>query len=193
VLSAQDQLETAQNRFDASETDENQYELDAAKAQLKLAEDTLTNLESGSGVDPRQLAAAQARLTAAEAALASAQAAVDGLQLKATLDGTVIDLALQHGQRVTAGLAVITVADLSGWVVETDNLTEVDVVNVAVGQPVEIVLDALPQVSLTGEVTHINARFEEKRGDITYTVTVALTSSDPNMRWGMTAAVKFVQ
>ena len=51
----------------------------------------------------------------------------------------------------------MTVADFSSWVVKTDNLTEVDVVNVKVGQKVEIVLDALPDVTLTGEVTHINA------------------------------------
>ena len=52
-------------------------------------------------------------------------------------------------------------------------------------------LDALPDVTLKGEVTNINARFEEKRGDITYTVTVLLTETDPLMRWGMTAAVRF--
>ena len=83
-------------------------------------------------------------------------------------------------------------ADYSTWVVKTDNLTETDVVNLAVGQKVEVVLDALPEVTLSGEVTHINARFEEKRGDITYTVTILLSQTDPQMRWGMTAAVSFL-
>jgi hypothetical protein len=48
-------------------------------------------------------------------------------------------------------------------------------------------------VVLKGEVTSINDRYEEKRGDITYTVTVLLKESDPLLRWGMTAAVRFVQ
>jgi len=46
-------------------------------------------------------------------------------------------------------------------------------------------------VKLTGEVSSINARYEEKRGDITYTVTITINESDPAMRWGMTAAVYF--
>jgi HlyD family secretion protein len=86
---------------------------------------------------------------------------------------------------------VITIADPTAWVVKTDNLTEIEVVKVEIGQPVKVVLDAFPGSVLAGEVTHINARFEEKRGDITYTVTIALAPGDLQMRWGMTAAVEF--
>ena len=52
-------------------------------------------------------------------------------------------------------------------------------------------LDALPEVKLTGVVKSIKSKYEEKRGDITYTVTIGLTSTDPKMRWGMTAEVTF--
>ena len=94
---------------------------------------------------------------------------------------------------MAAGSPVLTLADLSNWVVKTDNLTEGDVTQVSIGQEVEVVLDVLPDAPLTGKVTRINSRFEEKRGDITYTVTVQLTKTDPRMRWGMTAAVKFTR
>ena len=63
---------------------------------------------------------------------------------------------------------------------------------VEIGQQVKVVFDALPELTLNGEVTHINTRYEEKRGDVTYTVTVAISQPDPAMRWGMTAAVQFV-
>lgn len=192
-IAAQEALDDAQTDFDVNDSEENQANLDAAAASLKLAEDRLAQLQSGAGVDPDAQAAAEARLNAANAALTSAQAAVDALELKATLAGTVVEPFAQPGQRVSAGQPVLTVADFSSWVVKTDNLTEADVAAIALGQPVEIVLDALPEVTLTGEVTHISARYEEKRGDITYTVTVALTQTDANMRWGMTAAVRFAQ
>jgi hypothetical protein len=52
-------------------------------------------------------------------------------------------------------------------------------------------LDALPDVQLTGVVKSIAAKYVENRGDITYTVTITLTSKDPQMRWGMTAEVSF--
>ena len=86
---------------------------------------------------------------------------------------------------------ILAIADFSDWIVETDNLTELDVVEIEVGENVTVTLDALSDVTLSGEVTNINARFEEKRGDITYTVTILLSETDPRMRWGMTAAVRF--
>ncbi len=192
VIAAQKLVDSAQSRYDADKSDENKAQWDAAAAKMKLAEDTLASLKSGQGVDPDAMAAAEARLKSAKAALASSQAAIDALELKASIAGTLVDPTLQAGQRVSAGQPVFTVADFSRWVVKTDNLTEVQVVNVKVGQKVELVLDAMPEATLSGEVSQINRRYEEKRGDITYTVTVVLNETDANMRWGMTAAVKFL-
>lgn len=192
VFTAQNRLEAAQEAYDADATDENQALLDQAAALLAQAETDLDELDTNDGIAPDLLAAATARLSAAEAGAGSAQAALDALLLKSTLAGVVVDLTLQPGQRVAAGQPVITVADFSTWVVETQNLTEIELVNVAVGQQVEIVLDALPEVTLRGEVTHINARYTEARGDITYTATIVLSETDARMRWGMTAAVQFL-
>ncbi len=86
----------------------------------------------------------------------------------------------------------MVIADFSDWIVKTDNLTEFDVTSIAVGQQANVEFDALPGVTLEGEVTYINSLFEEKRGDITYTVTVLLKQIDPLMRWGMTGAVEFL-
>lgn len=192
-IAAQEALDDARADFDVNDSDKNKAALDQAAAALKLAEDKITKLQAGNGVDPDAQAAAEARLAAANAALISAQAAVDALELKASMDGVVVEPVVQAGQRVNAGQPVLTVADFSGWVVKTDNLTETDVTHIAAGQTVTVVLDALPDMTFTGEISHIGARYEEKRGDITYTVTITLTRTDPAMRWGMTAAVRFAQ
>ena len=191
VFAAREALDAAQENYDADETDENQLRLDEAGAILKQSEDVLERLEAGKGVDPDQLAAAEARFAAAEASLAGAQALVDAHELKSSLAGTITNIALQAGQKIAAGQAVFTIADFTSWVVKTDNLTEMDVVNVEVGQKVSVQLDALPGQSLSGEVSHIQLFAEEKRGDTTYTVSVVLDESVPQMRWGMTAAVQF--
>ncbi len=192
VIAAQELLENAQEAHEDDPTDETQANLDAAEALLQQAEDDQSKIESGAGVNPDQLSAAEARLLSAEAAVASAQATIDALELKASMDGTLVDVTLQVGQRVTAGQPVLTVADFTNWVIKTDNLTESKVVDVEIGQQVSVKLDALPANTFSGEVIHINARYEEKRGDITYTATIALTQTDPQMRWGMTAAVTFL-
>ncbi len=187
------QRTTALNNYNASKSRESTARLDEADGNLAISEEKLKRIEENDGLDPQQLNTLEAQLKAAQASVASAQEEVDSHELKAPMSGTVADVSIIHGQFVQSGEVVMAVADFTDWVVKTDNLTETEVVDISVGQPVVVVLDALPDVILKGEVTSINDRYEEIRGDITYTVTVLLKETDPLMRWGMTAAVKFVK
>ena len=82
-------------------------------------------------------------------------------------------------------------ADFSQWIVETDDLTEIEVPEISIGQSVTIVPDALPDLELTGMVERISDVFEEKRGDITYTARIKLNEENELLRWGMTVVVTF--
>jgi HlyD family secretion protein len=84
-------------------------------------------------------------------------------------------------------------ADFSQWVVETDDLTEIEVPEIAVGQMVEVTPDALPELQLSGRVESIGELYEEKRGDVTYTARILLDEGDERLRWGMTVVVVFVE
>jgi multidrug resistance efflux pump len=192
VILSNSKYKNARDNYLDGRSTERKARMDEAEANLKLAEDAYAQLEDNEGLDPDQLDALEARLTTAEAALNSAQAAVDALTLRAAMSGTVVDVNLIPGQQITAGETVMALADFSSWVVKTDSLTELEVVDISEGQSVQVILDALPETVLKGTVTNINERFEEKRGDITYTVTVQLDETDPLMRWGMTAAVYFI-
>jgi len=166
-------------------------EVAVAKAKFEDAQRQLEKLQNGS--DSNELQMAKARLDSANAAVANAQSQMDALALTANVAGTVVDLTLQPGQKVTAGEIAVIIADYSNWIVKTDNLTETEVTSITTGQKANVILDALPEKTLEGEVTYINSLFEEKRGDITYTVTILLTQTDPLMRWGMTGAVEFLK
>lgn len=189
---AQKNLDAAQELYDEESSAANLARLDAARAQLMLADKRRRSLEANAGLDPDALAAATARLAAADAALASAQAALNAHELRASMAGTVVGINALVGQRVAAGQPLMSVADFSGWRIETTNLTEDQVVAVRVGQPVRVVFDALPQKVFAGTVTRIADRYIEQRGDINYTVTVTLSESDSLLRWGMTAALQFM-
>jgi multidrug resistance efflux pump len=166
-------------------------EVAVAKAKYEDAQRKLEKLQNGA--DSNELQMAAARLDSANAAVANALDQVDALSLKANIDGTIVDLTLQSGQKIAAGETAVVIADYSNWIVKTDNLTETEVTSIQTGQKANVILDALPEKTLEGEVTYINSLFEEKRGDITYTVTILLTQTDPLMRWGMTGAVEFVK
>lgn len=181
------------NEFDISQTED---ELAIAQARLKQAQEDYDILKDGPDPDDiaaaeRRIASAEGRIETANATLTAAQVALDNLELTATIDGTVIELDLIEGQQVTPGETAVLVADFSEWYVETDNLTEIEVVDVGVNQPVNIVPDALQDFQLSGVVTSISNVFEEKRGDITYTARILLDESDPRLRWGMTVVVTF--
>lgn len=88
---------------------------------------------------------------------------------------------------------MIEVVDFSEWIVETENLTEIEVVDVSVGQQVTVIPDSLPDLKLAGEVIAISDTFAEKRGEITYAVQIELKEDDPRLRWGMTVVVEFIK
>jgi multidrug efflux pump subunit AcrA (membrane-fusion protein) len=161
-----------------------------AQAALALAEQRAAQVAAAQG-DPAAQAALAARLAAAQAALVAAQSAQASQILTAPQSGTVVGLALKPGQHIAPGQTALTLADFSGWVIKTDDLTELEVGQVALGQPVQVTLDALPGLSLAGTLTTLDLRYEDKRGDVTYTGTIVLASPDPAVRWGMTAALSF--
>jgi multidrug resistance efflux pump len=204
-------LAAAQRAYDATlrrynniiGTYSNDFDTAQAKAELEVAQQRLAQAQQdvdtlAQGPDPiqvervnRRIATAEARMDTARTNIASAEANLKNLDLVATINGTVVRLDLIAGQRVTPGAPVLRLADFSQWYVETDNLTEIDVVKVSNGQGVSIVPDALPDLTLTGSVERIADEFEEKRGDVTYTARILLTSADPRLRWGMTVVVSF--
>ncbi|HUH97305.1 MAG TPA: efflux RND transporter periplasmic adaptor subunit [Anaerolineales bacterium] len=124
---------------------------------------------------------------------AGTRAALANAELRAPFGGTITNLDLKLGQFAASGQPVLTIADLSNWLVKTTDLTEIDVVNVKEGQQAEITLDALPDVTLKGNVLTISQAYSEKQGDIVYEVTILLTDKNPAMRWGMTAEVSFIR
>jgi HlyD family secretion protein len=141
------------------------------------------------GARDEEIASAAASVAEAEAALQQAQASLDDTVLRAPVAGTLAALHVKTGEQVASGHPVAELADLSEWQIETDDLTELDVINVAEGDRVVMTFDAIPGLELGGSVVRIKPIGEEKLGDITYTVIVQPDEQDPRLRWNMTAVV----
>jgi multidrug resistance efflux pump len=122
---------------------------------------------------------------------AGARAALANAEVRAPFPGIITDLTLKVGEYASAGKPVVTLADTSNWIVKTTDLTEIDVVELAEGDPVTVTLDAIPGTSFKGNVLSIGQNFSRNQGDVVYEVTILLTEARPSMRWGMTAEVKF--
>lgn len=119
------------------------------------------------------------------------RAAFANAEVRAPFAGVITSMNLKVGEFAASGQPVVTVADLSNWIVKTTDLTELDVVNIKEGQPVTVTLDAIPNITLKGNVLSISQTYSLKQADTVYEVTILLTDQNPAMRWGMTAEVKF--
>lgn len=155
---------------------------DVARARAQL--DLLT-----AGVRPEVLAAADAEVASAQAALRQAQAILAQSEIRAPMAGTVTFIGVRVGEYAGPGTVVAAVADLSGWQVETTDLTELHVARIANGDRATVRLDGVPGLELIGRVIAVQDFGVNRMGDITYKVVVALDRQDPRLRWNMTAAV----
>ncbi len=157
-------------------------ELAVAQASLLQAEQDLADLRAGS--KPEDIASAEARLRAA-------QAVVDQAKLISPIDGTVMSVSHGVGDSVVPGAVEIVVADMSSLHILT-NVDELDVADTAIGQFVEITLDALPDLVLEGSVAGIDLTPNAETANTQYPVRVELESQDDLVRVGMTAALSIL-
>ena len=116
--------------------------------------------------------------------------------IRSPMDGTVIQLNAEQGETVVPGSTnlpgsvIMTVADMSVLLAEVE-VSEVDVVNVTLGQEAEVKVDALGTEPQKGRVVEIatSGRRDPTQGTIRFRVKVALDDPDSSLRPAMTAKV----
>ena len=187
IAAAQAEVRGAQAQLNSAKAAARPADLAAAEADVRRAQAQLDLLKSGAR--PETVAAVEAEVAASRAALQQAQAALNETTLKAPFAGTIAEILPAVGEPVNPNAPIVRLADLSAWQIETDDLTELNVVRIREGSPAKLEFDALPGVELSGKVVQIKPIGVNKQGDITYTVVVAPDQSDPRLRWNMTAVV----
>lgn len=197
-VTAEDDLETAQENYNEAlrDLEELKRERDTVRAALDAAlaleaEAKYQWENSADGASREQLALAESRLENAKAQVAAAESMLDNYVITAPFDGVVVDVAVSAGEQVGAESRAVSVADTSAWMIETTDITELEVVDVAVGQAVKFTADALPGVTMNGMVTAVSQSSFTQSGDVLFTVYIEALDVDPRVKWGMTVEVIF--
>ena len=151
-------------------------------------------------------AGAQAALLEADSTLKAQEERVTWTTVVAPMSGTVTRLNVEEGEIVTSGRsafsqgpAILTIADLSRMVVKT-RINEVDIAKIALGQRVEIRVDAYRDKAFEGRVSEIapSAYTPDPRGGqqgdgtITFEVMIEVVGSPPELLPGMSADVDII-
>ena len=148
---------------------------------------------------------ARAVLLEADSTLKAQEERVNWTTVIAPMSGIVTRLNVEEGEIVTSGRsafsqgpAILTIADLSRMVVKT-RINEVDIAKIALGQKVEIRVDAYRDKVFEGRVSEIapsafapGQMGQQGDGTVTFEVIIKVVGSPSNLLPGMSADVDII-
>ena len=133
-------------------------DFDAKKAAYDLAVATLDQSNAALIQARAQTESAKAKVTNNQATLRFNEDALDKTVSVAPFDGIVTNLPVREGETVVVGIqnaegsTLMTLADMSVITAEV-KVDETDIVNIQMGQPADVTVDALPGKVFKGHVT----------------------------------------
>jgi len=161
------------------------------------SQEQLDAAETNARVESARVAAAEASLRQARANLDKARNDLAKVTITASMAGIVTRLNVEEGENAimgtlnNPGTVLLTISDMSTMEAEVD-VDETEVVDVALGQPVSVEIDAFPDTSFAGVVTEIgNSPIYTSTGQnqqaVDFKVTVTLTDRVAGVRPGLSA------
>jgi HlyD family secretion protein len=136
-------------------------DFDAKKAAYDVAVATLHADEVKVTQSKAQMASSSSRVTQADATLRKLTDVLGKTEYTAPFDGIVTNLPVREGETVVIGIqnspgsTLMTLADMSDAVTAEVRVDETDIVNVKLGEPADVTIDALPDQVFKGRVTEI--------------------------------------
>ncbi len=189
IAGARAGVQRAQAQLDALKATARPADLAAAQAEIRRADAQLALVQAGTKAE--LVAAAEAEVAAAQAGVDQAKASLADTELTAPFAGEIARVDVNPGEQATPGVPLIWLADQSAWLIETTDLTELDIAKINIGDTANLEFDALPDLQLDGKVIRIRPLGEDRLGDITYQVVIEPERFEPSLRWNMTTAVRF--
>ncbi len=189
LAAAKQRRDTALANYNRAKSRPDELDVNLAQANLEIAQANLADMQREwervkNGVDPNDLAAAQARVEAIEATLGLAE-------IKAPFNGTVTEVNVIPGDQVAPTLSAFRLDDLSRLLLDVQ-ITEIDINRVRVGQEVDITFDAILDKEYKGKVSEVGRVGTAVQGVVNFNVTIELIDADADVLPGMTGAVNIV-
>jgi HlyD family secretion protein len=205
VQHATEQVALARRRLQATKDYGRKLEIARGEGDLRLAKESLRQLQSSTAFRLEQkraaMAGAQSRIQEAGGKLDQAQEQLKRCEVRARGAGIVVyrDVFFgseqrkpQVGDQVWANQPLLILPDVTKMVVES-KVRETDVHKVERNQDVAVRVDAYPDLKLTGKVTLIGTLAQEERErprSKFFGVTVEVNEPNERLRPGMTARIE---
>ena len=159
-------------------------------AERTVKERMLSLQDVEDGPDELDIRAKRVAVEAREDALATARENLADTELRAPFAGVVakIDAEVGDSASANASLAVLVTKQKIAEI----TLNEVDVVKIKEGQGVTLTFDAVPDLTMAGQVTEVDAVGTTNQGVVTYAVKIAFGADDARVKTAMSVTADVV-
>ena len=183
-------------------------EYDSKKAAWESAEAMLVQAQAKVEQAKAQQDSSQKRISQNEANLTRVSDVLQKTVYEAPFDGVITNLPVREGETVVIGIqnapgsTLMTLADMSVITAEV-KVDETDIINVKMGQPAEVTIDAIPHKIFHGTVTEIGDNAIVRSTGVStsqatstseeakdFKVVVTLTDPPAELRPGLSATAK---
>lgn len=155
----------------------------------------LSSADSDIAMAQADLAVSEANVEQKRAAVRIARTDLERTNIRAPIDGIVIDRQVELGQTVAASLSAPTLFVIAAALEEMQleaSIDEADVGRVREGQAVQFTVDAYPGRDFAGKVTQVRRAAKAVQNVVTYTAVVSADNSSLVLFPGMTANVRLI-
>ncbi len=159
-------------------------------ADRQIAEKTASLGKLRAGPDALDVQSQALTITQREQALSDARQHLVDYTVRAPFDGILSTVAVKRGDTVGTGTAIATLITKQRTAEVT--LSEVDVARIRVGQKATITFDALPGLSVTGNVAEVATVGTVSQGVVTYVVKIAFDTQESQVRPGMSVSAAII-
>ena len=166
-------------------------EANAARMRTLFGQEYVSRQELDQALAAREQAMAQVRV--ARAQVTRDQTNLGFTVIRSPVDGTVINRQVDVGQTVAASFQTPTLfqigKDLTRMQIDS-TVSEADIGQVKVGQPVKFLVDAFPDANYSGAVRQVRLNARTEQNVVTYNVVVDVANPDLALMPGMTANLR---
>lgn len=129
-------------------------------------------------------------IASAKASLASAQLSYENTIIRAPFDGQIGSVSAAVGQQTNSqqGVATIITKDKIAEV----SLNEIDIVNVKLGQDVDLKFDAIPEETFKGKVSQIDTIGVNTSNVVSFAVKISIPNADERIKSGMSVTANII-
>lgn len=160
-------------------------------AEKSLEQSRLQLNQTAGPARNERISAQQSLIRQMQASLAASEIAYSNLQLRAPFSGTVTRINTEVGQIINPGAAVVSLISTNNYELNV-NISEIDIAEINIGDPAEVVFDAFPDKKYQAKVVQIAPNATLADGVKVFKITLAFVNEDASIRDGLSANIDII-